>query len=81
MVGEQSRIINRVYLISGLKCADFPKEAAAQNVKAASMIHELILRVLGREEQFNLSVRRGSGNLRLARDSTMYLVPPIEVLI
>ncbi len=63
----------------GLKCSDFPKEAAAQNVKAGSMIHELIVKVLGREEPFNLSVRRGTGTLRLARDSTMYLVPPIEV--
>ncbi len=62
-----------------MKSSDFPKEAAAQNVKATSMIHELISRVLGREEAFSLSVRRGSGTLRFARDSTMYLVPPIEV--
>ncbi len=48
-------------------------------MKAGSMMHELILKVLGREEPFNLSIRRGNGTLRFARDSTMYLVPPIEV--
>jgi hypothetical protein len=50
-------------------------------MKATALIDELIRKVLGREEQFSLSVRRGSGTLRLARDSTMYLVPPIEVLV
>jgi hypothetical protein len=50
-------------------------------MKANAIIHDLIKKVLGREEQFSLSLRRGSGTLRFARDSTMYLVPPIEVLV
>jgi hypothetical protein len=45
------------------------------------MVHELIKRVLGREEPFSISLRRGSGTLRYARDSTMLLVPPVEVLM
>jgi hypothetical protein len=65
--------------IIGLRTTDFPKDVAAQNVKANAMIHELIVRVLGREEQFGISVRRGSGTQRYARDSNMLLVPPIEV--
>ncbi len=62
-----------------MRSSDFPKEMAAQNVKAAAMISDLIKRVLGREEPFTISVRRGNGTLRFARDSTLYLVPPIEV--
>ena len=66
-------------IILGLRSADFPKELSAQNMKATSMVHELIKRVLGREEAFTLSVRKGSGTVRYARDSTMLLVPPVEV--
>jgi hypothetical protein len=45
------------------------------------MIKELMLKVLGREEQFKVSVRRGANILRKARDSTLLLVPPLEVKI
>ncbi len=38
-----------------------------------------MLKVLGREEPFKLSVRRGANVLRKARDSTLLLLPPIEV--
>jgi hypothetical protein len=64
-----------------MKSSEFPKEPSGQNAKATTMIHELIKRVLGREEAFTLSVRRGTGTLRFARDSTLYLVAPIEVCI
>jgi hypothetical protein len=43
------------------------------------MIKELIVKVLGREEAFKVAVRRGANVLRKARDSTMLLLPPIEV--
>jgi hypothetical protein len=68
-----------VAVVLGMRSADFPKELSAQNMKATSMVHELIKRVLGREESFTLSVRKGSGVVRYARDSTMLLVPPVEV--
>jgi hypothetical protein len=45
------------------------------------MIKELIQKVLGREEPFKLSVRRGANILRKARDSTLLLLPPIEVSV
>ncbi len=45
------------------------------------MVHEMIKRVLGREEQFTLSVRKGSGTVRYARDSTLLLIPPVEVRV
>ncbi len=64
-----------------MKTSEFPKETAAQNAKANAMIHELVVKVLGREEPFSISLRRGgTGTLRYARDSTLLLVPPIEVL-
>ncbi len=64
----------------GMVTSEFPKEAAAQNARAQTLVHELVKRVLGREEPFNISLRRGgSGTIRYARNSTMLLVPPIEV--
>ncbi len=52
---------------------------SAHNMKAPAMVHEMIKKVLGREEPFTLSVRKGSGTLRYGRDSTMLLIPPVEV--
>jgi hypothetical protein len=68
-------------LILGLKSLEFPKELAAQNVRANAMVHELIVKVLGREEAFTLLVRKGSGTVSYARDSPMQLLPPIEVTL
>ncbi len=73
----RSEIFIKLHL--GLKSSEFPKELSAQNMKATAMVHELIKRVLGREEPFTLSVRKGSGTVRYARDSNMLLIPPIEV--
>jgi hypothetical protein len=50
-------------------------------MQANVIIKDLLTKVLGREEPFSITVRRGSGILRYARDSTMFLVPPIEVSI
>jgi hypothetical protein len=66
-------------LILGLKAKEFPKEMAAQNMQATAMVKDLINRVLGREEPFTLTVRKGSGTLRYARDSALLLLPPVEV--
>lgn len=52
---------------------------AGQNTRANEIIKELVIKVLGREEKFSVSVRRGSNILRRARDSTMFLLPPMEV--
>ncbi len=64
---------------TGLKAKEFPKEIAAQNMQASIMIKDLISRVLGREEPFTITVRKGSGTLRYARDSSLLLLPPVEV--
>jgi hypothetical protein len=40
---------------------------------------EMIKKVLGRDEAFKVAVRRGANVLRKARDSTLLLLPPIEV--
>jgi hypothetical protein len=53
--------------ILGLRSPDYPKEMPAMNMKATLLIKELITKVLGREEEFALSVRRGSGTPRYAR--------------
>jgi|688.fasta_scaffold1007694_1 hypothetical protein len=73
------RKIDNVSVLSGLKRAEFPSDLASQNAKANEIIKEMIQKVLGREEPFKLSVRRGANVLRKARDSTMLLLPPIEV--
>ncbi len=52
---------------------------SGQNTKATEIIKEMIKRVLGRDEPFKLSVRRGANVLRKARDSNLLLLPPIEV--
>ncbi len=62
-----------------MKSAEFPTELASQNARATEMVRELIIKVLGREEPFKVSVRRGANILRKARDSTLLLLPPIEV--
>jgi hypothetical protein len=65
--------------LSGLKSAEFPTELASQNARAAEIIKELVQKVLGREEPFKVAVRRGANILRKARDSTLWLLPPMEV--
>jgi hypothetical protein len=66
-------------LYVGLKSSEFPSDLSGQNAKATEMIKEMMKRVLGREEAFKVAVRRGANVLRKARDSTMFLLPPIEV--
>ena len=48
---------------------------AAQNAKAFEIVKEMLLRVLGREEKFSLSVRRCLAPLRYARDSKLLMFP------
>jgi hypothetical protein len=50
-----------------------------QSVKATEIIGELVRRVLGRDEEFSLSVRRNITR-KFAKDSTQILLPPIEVI-
>ncbi len=63
----------------GLKSAEFPSDLAGQNARATEIIKEMIKKVLGRDEAFKVAVRRGANVLRKARDSTLLLLPPIEV--
>lgn len=65
-------------LILGLKSADYPKDTNEQSAKAVEIVKDLVMRVLGRDETFSLVVRKSSQR-RYAKDSTMVLVPPIEV--
>ncbi len=58
----------------------FPSDLASQNAKAHEIITEMMKKILGREEPFKLAVRRGANILRKARDSTLVLLPPIEVI-
>lgn len=67
-------------LFAGLKTDTYPKEAGEQNAKAVGMIKELMMKVLGREEEFSLTIRK-STQQRFAKDSKLILVPPIEVII
>ncbi len=73
--------LNSNSILTGLKAQEFPKDPGAQTMQANIIIKDLVTKVLGREETFSISVRRGSGILRYARGSTMFLVPPIEVSI
>ena len=50
-------------------------------MRALEIMKNLVMRVLGREEAFNLSVRRGAQALRYVKDSAMLMIPPIEVLL
>lgn len=61
-----------------MKSADYPKDTNEQSAKAVELVKDLVLRVLGREETFSLVVRKSSQR-RYAKDSTLVLVPPIEV--
>jgi hypothetical protein len=62
-----------------MKVAEFPTDLAGQNTRANEIVREMIKKVLGREEAFKVSVRRGANVLRKARDSTLLLLPPLEV--
>jgi hypothetical protein len=56
---------------------DYPKELTDQNLKAQELVKSMMLKVLNREEPFTLTLR--SGQRRYSRDSSLVLVPPIEV--
>jgi hypothetical protein len=62
-----------------LKSSEFPTDLAGQNARATEVVKELMVKILGREESFKVAVRRGANTLRRARDSTLFLLPPIEV--
>lgn len=57
---------------------DFPKDIAGQNSKTVEVVRDLLKRVLGREEDFSLSVRK-SAQRRYAKESPMVMIPPVEV--
>lgn len=63
-----------------MKVADYPKDTNEQSAKAVEVVKDLVAKVLGRDEPFSLVVRK-SAQRRYAKDSTLVLVPPIEVRI
>lgn len=57
---------------------DFPKDIAGQNSKTVEIVRDLIKRILGREEEFSLTVKK-SAQQRYAKESPMIMIPPVEV--
>ena len=66
-------------LILGLRATDFPTDIAGQNSKTVEIVRALVEKVLGRHEDFSLSVRKGT-NRRYAKESAFILLPPVEVV-
>jgi hypothetical protein len=58
---------------------DFPADLASQNSKTVDIVRSLVEKVLGRREDFSLTVRKGSQR-RYAKDSSMVMIPPVEVI-
>jgi len=69
-----------LFIHLGLKAKDFPKDYSEQHTKAVEIVKALIAKVLNREETFTLTVRK-TAKVRYARDSTMILLPPVEVIL
>lgn len=57
---------------------NFPGDIAGQNARTSELIRELIGKVLGRQEEFAVTVRRGSAR-RYAKESSLVMIPPVEV--
>ena len=57
---------------------DFPKDFSEQSNRATEIVRDIIKKVLNREEPFTLTVRKTT-NIRFAKDSSLVIVPPIEV--
>ena len=51
---------------------------AGQNAATVKIVKELVTKVLGRDEDFSLTVRGGKQR-KLSKDTTMVMVPPVEV--
>lgn len=66
------------YVLLGLRTADFPKALSEQNSKATEAVRELIKKVLNREEEFTIILRK-SNQRRYVKDSTEVIIPPLEV--
>jgi hypothetical protein len=65
-------------MILGVKVKEFPKEMVEQNARATELVKEIVRKVLNRDEPFTLTVRKTT-SVRYAKNSTLILVPPIEV--
>ncbi len=59
--------------------ADFQKESNEQQLRANEMVKNLITRILGREEEFTVVIRRAVMK-RFNKDSSLIMVPPLEVM-
>lgn len=51
-----------------------------QSGRAVSLMRAVIARILGRDEEFSLSVKKVH-QLRYVKDSTIVMVPPLEVIV
>ncbi len=66
------------YLFSGVRVNEFPKDLAEQNAKAVEAVRDIVKRVLGRDEPFSLVVRK-SNQRRYVKDTSLVIIPPVEV--
>ncbi len=64
----------------GLKSNEYPKDVNEQSGRAVSLMRQVVARVLGRDEEFSLSVKKVH-QLRYVKDSTVVMVPPLEVKV
>ena len=68
----------KTFLLIGMKATNFPTALSEQNARAVELVKELMLKVLGREKEFSVIVRK-SNQRRFMKDSTEILIPPMEV--
>jgi len=69
-----------VLYFSGLRARDFPVDLAAQSEQAKLIVQDLMRRILNREEDFTVFVKRVAVR-RMARNNLEVLLPPFEVRI
>jgi hypothetical protein len=70
--------IQTTFCFAGIKTKEFPADPSGQNARAFEIVREIVKKVLNRDEEFTITVRKTS-QLRYAKDSALILVPPIEV--
>jgi len=64
----------------GMRSDDFPSDLAGQHTKAMILVKDLVSRVLNRDEEFTVTLRK-TVQRRYVKNSSQVLLPPLEVLI
>jgi hypothetical protein len=68
------------FYFKGIKAKEFPREPGEQKDRATELVSTIVQKVLNREETFSIAVRK-TQHVRYAKNSTLILVPPIEVKV